>query len=547
MRVRIMGQGGTDGIETYNLPGGYKSHVKNVVNNAGGMETKNYRGSQRYTSFNINSSNKDRPNYEGSVELRNIVTTAEIEKEVHITEAEESNIQSGLYFDHGYDAHDADSVVIASGRENVDLSNIAKFLIEKPNFELKISAHADTTGDATKNQILSENRLHTAEALLVKALEGQGLSSEEAQEIYDNRVAPHATVVAAGESDGPIGTDDNVNEQGNRVVEFNLFSETEAKIDIGHNVQKEHDHDNHEHYVVMHLGTKAAQESVDFAPEKHETNLKENQFSVADENTHFIIKIDSDRALNEKHEFTINYKAEDNLTADNTNFLIESNDPNAVTSEYNTETGNIDIKVNGAIALHINIGENIDPALIRVGSVTTNGHVTIEPVTNLNDVTPISEMVNTGERNNLTNAADNLMKLSVEAKHAHMKHGDSENYKTALKDLNFEERLDKILDELKGNDIDTEGYKALFTTKYMTPESGAYAPDEIVFPFQAYEGLLESSGMPSGDEHGHAYKALLAKIDDHTNKTLLAEKGEGKTRENDVGEATVKVDVMKHE
>jgi len=245
-----------------------------------------------------------------------------------------------------------------------------------------MTGHADRSGDAARNQTLSENRLETAEVLLLAALERQGLTSEEAQELYDTRVAPHSTIIAMGEDGGPVDTADEVKEQGNRVVNFELFSEKPSEELLTSMVNKAGDADNHEHVVIMNLGSKNVRHDFVFRPEQHPPNLKEGQYAIADESTHFVVRIDENRTLDADHEFTINYGADNNLVADNTNFVIEHNEPGAVTSAYNFDTGMIDISVNGNVAVKINLPENIDPAIISVGQVTTMGQVTISPLTN---------------------------------------------------------------------------------------------------------------------------------------------------------------------
>ena len=517
-----MGQSGADGIDnggsrTYEIPE-YDHHSLRTVRHKHGVLVDNHDHGQRYTHFNLNSSTVKEPNFRGpGIGLVNVVTAAEIDHQVEVVEGERIEQKGGLYFDHGYDAHTPKDIVAASGYENVDLDEVAHILVNQPDFELKMTGHADRSGDAERNQTLSENRLNTAEVLLKAALERQGLSSEQAQELYDTRVAPHSTIIAMGEDGGPVDTADEVKEQGNRVVSFDLFSEKPSEELLTSMIHKAGDADNHEHVVIMNLGSKNVRHDFSFSPEVHPPNLKQGQHAIADESTHFVVRIDENRPLSSDHEFTIKYEAENNLVADNTNFVIEHNEPGAVTSAYNFDTGNIDISVNGHVAINISLPDNIDPAIISVGQVTTTGQVTISPLTNLDDVAPISEARSIpGERNQVTEAADAIVRLSIDAKHLYMDHeNDPAAYQAALEEYGFTHKLDEAFFSLELHGIDTNPYKSLIESQYMNTESALYNPSQVVFPFQTYQGLYESEvsmGHIEPQDGVEAYDALVEQV-----------------------------------
>ncbi len=521
-----MGKSGADGIDTsgsreYDLPG-YDHHSIRAVRHKHGIIVDNFAHGQRYTHLNINSDDRKRPNFEAEgIGLRNLVTTPEVEQHVEVVEGERIEQKGGLYFEHGYDAHTPTDIVAASGYENVDMDEVAHVLVSQPDFELKMTGHADRSGNVDRNQTLSENRLHTAEVMLLAALQRQGLSEEDAKTLYDERVAPHSTIVALGETEGPVKTADEVKEQGNRVVSFDLFSEKPSEELLTSMVHKTGDADNHEHVVIVNLGTSKSRDDFNFRPEEHPDKLKAGQFAIADESTHFVLRIDENRNFDPEHEFTINYDADNNLIADNTNFVIQHDQPGAVTSAYNFETGHIDISLNGKVAVNINLPDNIDPAIISVGQITSKGAVTISPLTNLEDVAPISELRTVhGERNDITNAADAVVRLSIDAKHMFMEHdGDPAGYQAALEEYGFLNKLDEAFFGVELQGIDTKPYKALIESQYANAESALYNPSQVVFPFQTYQGLYESEvslGHINQESGVDAYSALVEHMSNST-------------------------------
>lgn len=480
-----------------------------------GIKTDNFSHGQRYTQVNINT---DGYNYRGSVSLRNIVTVPEIHSKIEVVEPQKIEESGGLYFEHGYDAHTPKDIVAASGYENVDIDAVAHTLVTQPDFELKMTGHADTSGNAQKNQTLSENRLHTAEVLLMAALQRQGLSEDEAKALYETRVAPHSTIIALGEDDGPVATSDETKHQGNRVVTFDLISETKGDRHITTSMHKGNDMDNHEHVVILNLGDRNKTDHMNFYPEKHENYLRSNQFSIADERTHFVFKIDENRDLDAAHEFTLNYKADDNLVADNTNFVIEHDTPGAVTSAYNFVTNTVDLSINGDVAVKIGIPDNIDPALIRVGQITSEGQVSISPVENFDELQPLSESRTiVGERNILTQAADDVTRISIEAKHIFINNDeDSQARQNAMAEYDMAGKLDEAFAELENAGVDTAPYKELLLNQYQNEGSALYNPDQVVFPFQTFQVLYETevgAGKLEQHENDKAYNALVKHVD----------------------------------
>lgn len=515
-----MGQTGANGIDTgdtrtHTVPD-YEKYSNRVVRSSLGLTNATHAHGQRYTHLNLNSSDKKQPDFRGeSISLRNVVTTVDVEQQIEVKAGAQTEQKGGLYFEHGYNAHTPTDIVAASGYENVDMDNIAETLVNNPEFELKMTGHADTSGDVDKNQTLSENRLKTAEVLLVGALQRQGLSKTEAQSLYEERVAPHSTIIALGETEGPVNTEDGTIHQGNRVVSFDLLSQTAPEKLINSTISKAKDVDNHEHVVIVHLGTRDKRDNLDFYPEKHAKNLRSNQFSIADEKTHFVLQIDENRNLS--RDFTINYKAENNLTADNTNFVIQTDEPGVVSSTYNMETNKIEVNLSGQVAVYIALPPNIDPAIINVGQINSKGEVTIPPLTNLDDVAPISEARRVeGERNQITNAADDIVQISIDAKHLYIKHSkDPAGYQAALEEYGFLDKIDEAFLPLKIVGIETGPYETLLASQYMNAESALYNPDQVVFPFQTYQGLYESEisvGHIEPEKGVDAYDALVGKV-----------------------------------
>ncbi|MCB1840516.1 MAG: hypothetical protein H6858_07695 [Rhodospirillales bacterium] len=515
-----MGQGGAPGLTTerpttYEIPN-YSNYGHRLALGDDGHHRVEAPPHRRFEYCNINVTDRHLSNYQGDISLVNIVTAARVRPPPEQPPEPVVETRGGLYFAHGYDAYTPKDIVTASGYENVDLDHVADALVHNQTFELKMTAHADTSGDTAKNQTLSENRLQTAEALLIAALQRQGLTEVQARALYDQRVAPHSTIIAEGETNGPVQTEDGTRHQGNRVVTFDLITQPVPPVRPEDIISKGSDLDNHEHIVVVNMGTARRQSEMHFFPEEG-TRHNPGQFNIADEDVQFVLRIDPHRNLNEAHQFTVNFWAKTNQVADNTTFLIESDQPGSVTSAYNFETGKIDISLNGQVAASIYIRDHIDPALIRVGQVTSDGHVTVSPLTNLEDVAPLSEARRTPRDSNpVTVAADRIVQLSVEAKHLYIAHpNDQAGYLAALEENHFSERLDEALQDLTERGISTEPLKRLLINQYSNPESALYHPDQLVFPFQTIQGLYESEVSARHIEFHEgqdAYQALTERL-----------------------------------
>ena len=225
------------------------------------------------------------------VDLENIVTTAKITTQTEMIPGAATEQEGGLYFSFGYDKFKSSDVVQAADRQNVDINKIAQTLIQNPKFQLQLTAHTDTAGGDAQNQKLSENRLATAEDLIIQALQKQGLKPDDALKLYDERVAPNTKFIADGEKSGPVTTADGVKEQANRVVSFDLITHAPPVQKTTLNIVKGADEDNHEHMVVLALGptnydTQTDLKVQDFSPPKP------GQMTIPDENTAYVIKID---------------------------------------------------------------------------------------------------------------------------------------------------------------------------------------------------------------------------------------------------------------
>lgn len=469
---------------------------------------RNYDINQRYSYINLYKERKMK-----SIDLRNLVTTLQHtidEENVTFKTFEESG---GLYFAHGYDKFSEADTVKPAQFKNVDLDRIAATLISRPAFSLKMTGHTDTSGDSAKNYALSESRLETGKKMLLSALERQGLTNAEAEDVYKTRIAPHTTIEAQGEASGPIKTSDGVKEQGNRVVTFQLIAQQVSSQQFERRMVKFADFDNHEHTVVLRITADAQQTEIPFYPEFNE--LKPGQVSVADENTNFVIKIAPDIAK----PFVINHFVSSNLVADNTNFLIESDTPGDVKSTYNFKDGMIDISLNNKVVLRINnMNNNIDPNIMRIGQVDKKGNVVISPLTNAAAVEPLSKTRRTATDDNvLSQTADRILYLSIDAKALHRENMNNEDaYLQALKDYGFAEKLNAALQDLQKSGIETGIYEQFVLTSYTDPGSDYYTPDQIVVPFQTYEGLLHSQpyapGATQPSETVDAYKELLTTV-----------------------------------
>jgi outer membrane protein OmpA-like peptidoglycan-associated protein len=500
----------SEGPKTYQIPDYSRLSNNFVDTNSYGINEQDYPNHQRYTYLNIDQRNK--PNYTGDVKLRNVVTTAVVQQKVENVPSEQIEQKGGLYFEHGFDKFTPKDIVTAPGYENVHIDQIADALVHNQAFELKMTAHADTSGSASQNQTLSEHRLDTAKALLLAALQRQGLTADEANILYEKRVEPHASILALGETQEPVTTADGIKDQGNRVVTFDLITNAGPRQYVTTSVTKPQDFDNHEHTVILNLGTSNKQKELHFYPENDDI-VEPGQFAIADENTNFVLKIDPER----KDPFTINYWAHTNRIADNTNFLIESDRPGAVTSAYNFKTGAIDVSQNGRIVANIVTLNKIDPASIRIGQITSEGEASISPLTNLAEVAPISESRHAGaERNALTNAADRIVQISIDAKHLYMAHpNDTAGYQKALGEYGFSSKIDDAFKDLDKIGINTGPYKSLLMNSYTNPQSASYNPDQVVFPFQTFQGLYESEvsrGALKNKDRPDAYKELLDEI-----------------------------------
>ncbi len=515
-----MGQGGAPGLETerptaYDIPN-YADYGHRLALGDDGHHRVDAPHKRRFEYANINVTGRDLHNYQGDISLINIVTTARVIPPQELPPEPAVETRGGLYFAHGYNAHTPKDIVTAGGFENVDLDEVAEALVRNRTFELKMTAHADTSGDTAKNQTLSENRLQTAQSLLVAALQRQGLTETQARELYEQRVAPHSTIIAHGEKSGPVTTQDGTRHQGNRVVTFDLITQPVPVERPEGKVSKDKDMDNHEHIVIVNMGTAKKQSEMHFYPEEATRN-NPGQFNIADEDVQFVLRIDPDRNLNEAHRFTVNFWAKTNQVADNTTFLIESDRPGAVTSAYNFQTGKIDISLNGQVAASIYIRDRIDPALIRVGQVTSAGQVTVSPLTNLDDVAPLSEARRTPrESSPLTVAADRIVQLSVEAKHSFIAHpGDPAGYLASLRESHFSERVDQALQDLSARGISTGPLRQLLLNQYTNPQSSLYSPGQLVFPFQVFQGLYESEVSArhiQAREGADPYQALTERL-----------------------------------
>lgn len=473
---------------TYVVP-----NYADLSNKVLGNGTRNFDFHQRYTYVNISKKTTS-----GSINLRNIITPAKAKKVEQAPTYETIEQVGGLYFAHGYKKFTAADIVTPAQYENVNLDKIASALITEPSFALKMTGHADTSGDHAKNYTLSQNRLKTGVKLLLAALEKQGLTKAEAAEMYQTRIAPYTTITAQGEDDTPVKTSDGVKEQGNRLVAFQLISQVKSPQTLATHMIKPADFDNHEHTVVMRVAAETTQKSLSFYPFSHQSAAS-GQIAIADENTNFIIKVDRQR----QSPFVIKHFTPDNKIADNTNFLIESDQPGAVSNNYNFDSGQIDISVNGKILVSIqNMSAKIDPAKIRVGQITSQGQVTITPLTNLEDVAPISESRLSAEDDNvLTRTADRVTHLSIDAKHIYMTYkNDQTAYTQALDNYGFTEKLHDAFARLRQTGIDTAPYEHFVKNSFTNPTISHYTPDQIIFPFQTYEGLNQSQPSTLGSD-----------------------------------------------
>ncbi len=516
-----MGSSGANGIggdDTHQIPH-YEKYSNSMPHNKGGYVHETYAHDQRYTYVNINQTDSTRANSRApQIGLRNIVTMAEIDHGDVAIAPEIAEQKGGLYFSHGYDGYDIDDVVVPPDYDNVDLNAIAHTLVNNPEFELKLTAHADTSGDPGKNQTLSENRLQTATTLMLNALEDQGLSEEDAQKLYDERIAPNSTIIALGEQSGPINTADETKHQGNRVVAFDVIVQQPDHGQLLNAIHKGGDTDNHEHVVVVNMGASGRTSEVKYDPNYNKQRLDSHEHAIADEGVHFVIKLDEDRKLDRAHEFTIKNLAANNLEADNTTFEIEHDTPGAITSAYNFDTKQIDVSVEGKVALHIESLSWIDPAVIRVGQVTSSGEVTVSPLTNAADLAPISATKrHQTDSNPLFSAADDLTSLSITAKHLYMEHeGNPEAYHQALQDMDFDGQVSNALEDLAGLGIQTGAAEQLILSQYTNEESQLYNPDQVLFPAQIYQIIYESEvsvgGLEVTQSYNESFKELLDKV-----------------------------------
>lgn len=515
------GGSGADRPETYEIPN-YSRHAHYVATGDDGHDRKNHTHNQRFEYVNINVTGRGLSNYTGDVSLINLVTPAEITAPPPPPPEPAMEKRGGLYFEHGYGAHTPRDIITAPGYENVDMDDIAEALINNRTFELRLTAHADTSGDAAKNQTLSENRLNTAQALLIGALQRQGLSEPDARALYQERVAPHATILAHGETNGPVTTQDNTRHQGNRVVSFDMIIPPAPVERPEGDLHKGHDMDNHEHLVIVNMGTSKRQSEIHFYPEEA-GRPQPGQVPIADEDVQFILRIDPNRNLNEAHQFTVNFWAKTNQVADNTTFLIESDQPGAVTSAYNFQTGKVDISLNGQVAASIYIRDHIDPAMIRVGQVSSQGQVTVSPLTNLADVEPLSEARRTPrDTSPLSVAADRIVQLSVDTKHLYMANSGERNqaaYQTALTQYGFTQKLDEALEPLAELGVDTGPLRRLLTSQFTNPQSALYHPDQLVFPIQTFQTLYQAqinAGRIDPAQTQNAYDAIMQSLQPET-------------------------------
>lgn len=469
-----------------------------------GTYLKNFEFGQRYTYANIPQSK-----YAPAVSLRNIVS-APIWLDNTDKPAAKTVEAGGLYFAHGYDKFGEKDIVKNDQLQTVNLDKIAETLLSNPSFSLKMTGHADTSGDSDKNYSLSENRLETGKQMLLSALEKQGLTKADAEELYAQRIAPHTTIVAQGEQAGPIKTSDGVREQGNRVVTFAFVAQTVSTEELAAKINKTKDFDNHEHIVILNVPSSSQQKDIAFRPDEH-ANI-DGQMSVADENTSFVIRV----ASNRDKPFIIQHYASDNNVADNTNFLIETDKPGSVKSTYNFESGMIDVSQNGKVIVQINTpSKKIDPAVIRVGQVDSKGNAVISPLTNLAEIAPISQArQNSAENNILTQTADRIVHLSIDAKHMYMENvNNPAGYQQALKSYGFEQKLNEAFKDLQKSGIETQAYEQFVLNSYTKPDAKYYSPDQVVFPFQTYEGLRQSQPTMAGVKAtGQTAYAELTKI-----------------------------------
>lgn len=515
----LAGAGGSGGNRptSYEIPN-YTRHAHFIATGDDGHDRKNHTHNQRFEYVNINVTDRGLRNYMGDISLINLVTPAQVTAPPPSPPGPAVEKRGGLYFEHGYNAHTPRDIVTAPGYENVDMDDIAQALVNNRSFELRLTAHADTSGDTEKNQSLSENRLNTAQSLLIAALQRQGLSEQDARALYQERVAPHATIIAQGETNGPVATQDGTRHQGNRVVSFDMIIPPAPVERPEGDVRKGHDMDNHEHLIVVNMGTAKRQSEMHFFPEEA-GRTSPGQVPIADEDVQFIFRIDPRRDLNEAHRFTVNFWAKTNQVADNTTFLIESDQPSAVTGAYNFQTGKVDISLNGQIAASIYIRNHIDPAMIRVGQVTSQGQVTVSPLANLADVEPLSEARRTARDNSpLSVAADRIVQLSVDAKHIYMAHpgdGNRAAYLAALTEYGFAQKVDEALQPLADQGVATSPLRRLLTSQYSNPQSALYNPDQLVFPFQTFQALYEAqvnAGRITPAETQNAYDALVQSL-----------------------------------
>ena len=453
----------------------------------------------------------------------------------------EVTYEGGLYFQHGYDGYGHDKIIQPEGLHNVDLSKVANELINNKNFSLSISAYADTTGEREQNQELTNNRLKTAQSELISALEGEGLTKEQAAALYRERVVDNTENVhmkAHGEDNGPIRTEDNVRKQGNRVSEFNLVRHESSEALRQYLYALPANRDNESNITIASIPTKKGLIAINNGNDSRQADVNSSFDIVGGVETKLNWMEDKSQAICAENAFNIQYNTHNDLDTNNCDFRVLTD--KEVTAVFLEEDNSreVTIKVDGKTFARIMLPDDIDPSRIRVGSISHEGHFQRSLVTNSEGLILGSNAET--DMNQLTKTMEDLENLSIIAKNQFAGASSHEEYINDMSNTNFEEKLSETVQKLGDLlNIDLDNYAEALKTQYLNVDSPhLFQPDLLLDIDQiAHQIVDDNQLLDSQDEtfNGDYLSALQNRYDNLHNEDMKVAKNEPKEQpENSV-------------
>lgn len=468
--------------------------------------------------------------------LRNIVDTPMIAKHVREIESEPLEGAGNVFFE--FDKRTLDDRVFdvdeqyqgVEGLQDADLKQVASVLYEHPDFKLELAGYADRMGTEEYNERLSADRLDVVRDELERFYIERGLEgvpedqviarTDQLKQDFATKIKLNTDLKTGFEETVRKYTEDEVREQINRSVSVKyVVPPDDPEQIVTYEAHGEHDTDNHTHTVIIPIHNKGIKE-FDFSPQVHSSTYSKtnDNFQLADEGTHAVFYV------KDMKNYTVNYSPRTNSIADNTTFLVETEDPGSVTAEYNERKHAVELHHQGK-SITINLPEGIEPNF-PVGSIDKNGVVSIAEMENRPLLSTTLE-----QQADLSLAAQKLYDFNAEITDIVL---DANHYRATPEELG--QRLEEAFDKLEHAGVDgrvLEAYEKVLQKIYADTESDMYRPGELMYPGEVYINLssyivqlkemdLQGSGVQKAREIGHEVSSFPDFIKEGASKLLSA-------------------------